>query len=268
MWWTLATRGVPFDALWQPPILLEAVLFEALYLIFLVGPGRRLFKNSQPVPLLKVLTFTLSMGCLFFAFGSPVDFLSDNYLFSVHMLQHVLETLFMTPLLMVGLPDWVWRGILRFRPLSALYRYRAAPILLAALFSAAYAVFHVPSVYDLTLVSENFHLFEHAIFFITALLLWWPLLDLIPEFPRDTAGWRLLNIFFAFNFGMPLNVFLIVTTNPWFPYYVHADKLIGISALGDQQLGGLVMMAGAVLAYGIAAVANGRGTDFSSAWYD
>ena len=41
------------------------------------------------------------------ALASPLDALSDDYLFTAHMVQHNLLTLIAPPLLLAGIPGWL-----------------------------------------------------------------------------------------------------------------------------------------------------------------
>jgi cytochrome c oxidase assembly factor CtaG len=73
--------------------------------------------------------FIAGIVVLLLALVSPLDALGDTYLFSAHMLQHILLILIVPPLLLLGVPKDLARGILR-RPLaSGMERVLSRPVL-------------------------------------------------------------------------------------------------------------------------------------------
>ena len=60
----------------------------------------------------QVVMFAGGVACLLLALVSPIDVLGDEYLFSAHMLQHLLLVLVVPPMLLLGLPGEVGtRGV-------------------------------------------------------------------------------------------------------------------------------------------------------------
>ena len=80
---------------------------------------------------------------------------------------------------------------------------------------------------------------EHACYFATGLLAWWPLLQDIPR--RMNSGVRALYAFAAFVFASPLGLLLALIPKPVYSYYEHAPRIWGLSPLGDQELAGATM---------------------------
>lgn len=259
--------GVSFAELWQPDVMIVSAVCQALFLFVISPVGRRLFRESAPVPIGKALLFLSGLWLLYLAFGTPIDWLSDNYLFSVHMVQHLLETLVMVPLLIAGCPDWLLRPLLRWRPTEAALRFLTHPVIALILFNVAFAIFHLPAVYSLTLTSESFHFFEHSVFFITAVGLWWPILSPLPELPRLQSGMRILYVVGAMDLSQPLNFAVVFTTNAWYGPYIDARRIFHLSPLADQQLGGVIMAVGFFLALLVVTVRSVWRYD-PSYWYD
>src|SRR5688500_9254040 len=52
--------------------------------------------------------------------GWPIHDLAESYLYSMHMVQHMLFTFLSAPLLLTGMPAWMWRALLGPRPIRAL----------------------------------------------------------------------------------------------------------------------------------------------------
>ena len=53
--------------------------------------------------------------------------------------------------------------------------------------NAAYIGWHIPRAYEFALASENWHNFEHACFFFTNLMFWWPIIQPWPSRPLQLA---------------------------------------------------------------------------------
>lgn len=252
---------------WSAGALISALLLECGYLLFVVGPYRQRLFQGAPVTLATATYFLLAMVAYALAFGSPLDYISDNYLFSAHMIQHMLEVSVMAPLVILGLPAWLVTWALRFKPLRwVVLTGTKAPVALIG-FSVVLGVFHFPVFYNITLTNETFHVFEHVMFFFWAMLLWWPVLSKNPEIPRLTPGQTLGYLFFAFDGGMPPSLLILFWNNPLYLPYGRAPRLFGLSLLSDQRLGAVIMLGFMVVSYGIAALAAFARYDMSS-WYE
>ena len=244
-------QSAAWSELWQPGIFVQSIALQALYLLFVVGPWRRVFPDAKRVHGKKMAIFFIGAWMFFFTFGSPLDYTSDHFLFSAHMLQHLMEILWMTPLLMVGVPDFVYRPLFAVKGLGHAMYALTKPIVAVIVFNVFFTAFHFPLLYDLTLKYEWFHFTEHLIFFITAFFLWWPILGIIPDTHALRSSKRMAYVFYNAMLSMPITVILIVATSPWYQGYVSAPRLIaGLSAIGDQQLGGVVMFISMVLTFG------------------
>ena len=146
--------------------------------------------------------------------------------FSLHMIQHELLMIAAPPLLILGRP---YAALAATLPPAAL-RIAAAPLRvppLAALLlhAAALWIWHVPRLFDAALESEAVHAAQHASFFFTALLFWWAV------FRRVRTGIAVLYILVTMIHAGALAALLTFAPAP----------LYSLTALGEQQLGGLIM---------------------------
>ncbi|HJS43846.1 MAG TPA: cytochrome c oxidase assembly protein, partial [Gemmatimonadales bacterium] len=131
-----------------------------------------------------VASFAAALLVLFLALNGPLHNLSDTYLFSAHMAQHLLLTLVFPPLLLYGTPGAVVRPLLRPRWVMALARVVTRPLVAAAVFTAPIVLWHVPAFYEAALRDHNLHIVQHLVFLTTAVIMWWPVLSPVPELPR------------------------------------------------------------------------------------
>src|SRR6202048_3769245 len=75
---------------------------------------------GQATSLAERIFFFSGLLLMFASLNGPLHDLSDDYLFSAHMVQHLLLTLAVPPLLLAGVPGWMLRPVLS--------RPRIAPI--------------------------------------------------------------------------------------------------------------------------------------------
>lgn len=212
----------------------------------------------------RALPFVAGLIALLVALVSPLDTLADTYLFSAHMVQHLLLTLVVPPLLLIGIPGQFARRVLRWPPAAILERTLARPLLAWGLAVAALWVWHLPAFYDAALRSEALHILEHLCFLATATLYWW--LVIAPARPGHEpalAPWAAgLYLFTGMAAGSLLGI--VITFAPpglYWPYQQPADPYDllatlrtswGLGPAADQQLGGALMWIIGGIPYSIA----------------
>ena len=155
----------------HPSVVIGLVLLGGLYV----------FWGGHKAPRRHVVSFGAALLVLFVSLNGPLHNLSDRYLFSAHMAQHLLLTLLFPPLLLYGTPAWVVRRILAPRWVTALARLVTRPVIAAAIFTAPIVLWHVPVFYDAALRHHNLHILQHLVFLATAVLMWWPVLSPVPS---------------------------------------------------------------------------------------
>jgi putative membrane protein len=189
-----------------------------------------------------VASFSAALLVLLGALNGPVHDLSDYYLFSVHMVQHLLLTLLFPPLLILGLPGWLVEPLLRPPPVRRVARVLTHPVIAAVVFTLTIAVWHVSQYYDLMMRNHEIHIVTHLMFMATATLLWWPVMSPVPDIlPRLGYGVGMLYLFLV---GIPMQIVAALITlsdRVLYPWYVAAPRTWGLTPQDDQQLGGLLM---------------------------
>jgi putative membrane protein len=189
-----------------------------------------------------VACFFGSLLLLLGALNGPVHDLSDYYLFSVHMAQHLALTLMFPPLLLLGLPGWLVEPLVRPAAIRRVARVLTQPVAAAIIFTATIAVWHLAPYYDLMMRDHNVHIATHLMFMAAATLMWWPVMSPVPEvLPRLGHGLAMLYLFLV---GIPMQIVAALITlsgGVLYPWYAVAPRMWGLSPLDDQQLGGLLM---------------------------
>lgn len=187
---------------------------------------------------------------------SPIDTGGDEYLFSLHMVQHLLLMMVAPPLCILGL---VGSGHARPQTAQAwrsLWRVLVQPWAATLIFTAVLLVWHVPALYDATLTTEWIHVMEHLSFIAVGVLFWWPIVD-----PQRVSGRPPVSPFVKIAIlvasGVPatvLGLLFTVASRPFYDFYARAPRLWGISAIADQQIAGVIMLGAGNLIYFLAVV--------------
>ncbi len=225
---------------WRPQYWVPVVAVVALYLAC-NGPWRARFKDAAPVSGRQLTLFLLGAGTILFALLSPLDEIGDEYLFSAHMIQHLLLTLIAAPLMLMGTPAWLLRAPLRYPPVRAVARVLTHPIVAFATFNLVFMLWHLPGWYEAALQSEAVHFVEHASFFGTALLNWWPVLSPLAELPGLPPAGKILYLFLESIPSTVLGALITFSPDVLYPTYAAAPQLPGYTAIADQQMAGLIM---------------------------
>jgi putative membrane protein len=224
---------------WEPSVLLGLLLLTGLY-FYAVGPPRERYQWGPPLSRKQAGLFVLSQAVLIVALLSPVDAIGDRYLFSVHMVQHLLLAAVWPPFFLSSVPRWLADVVLRRPGLSAFRQFFTYPAVAIALFNLDVYLWHVPILYNMTLSNASVHILEHLTFMAFGVLNWWPVLSPIPE-QRLAYPLQVLYLFADGMFMMVLGILFTFAPSAFYSAYVTAPRLWGISAGSDQQIGGLIM---------------------------
>jgi putative membrane protein len=232
----------PFVPDWglHPSVLIGTGLLGALY-FWGIGPLRRRNGWGPPAPAWRIVCFVGALLVLLGSLNGPIHDLSDYYLFSMHMVQHLLLTLVFPPLLLAGTPGWLLSPLLRHTNVRRVARLVTHPIVAATLFTITLAAWHTVPAYDLMMRDHDVHIFTHLLFMVTAVLMWWPVMSPVPELPPLGLGLRMLYLFLV---GIPMQLVAAIITfadSVLYEWYAAAPRTWGLSPLDDQKLGGLLM---------------------------
>jgi putative membrane protein len=234
------------DWTWPPIVVCCLLLSGALYGI---GLAKMFSHGADPrMHIRSMICFAIGWFSLVLALDSPIHELGEQ-LFWVHMTQHEILMLVSAPLLVLSMPLipflWALPDSLRLKVAAAgKNRFvRSSWKLISGPFSAwlisalALWVWHAPALFDRTLHNEWIHAAQHSTFFLSGLLFWWPLV-------RQTVlgyGEALIYVFTTAVHTSILGALLTFAPHAWYGSYVVTSPLWNLSALEDQQLGGLIM---------------------------
>lgn len=223
-----------------PSFMVGWLLFAAVYFLC-IGPLRHRFPGSVPATRQQVASFSAALLAMVLSLQGPLHELSDYYLFSAHMVQHLVLILVMPPLLLGGIPGWLIRPAVKRRPVYAVARFLTLPLIAFGLNNAIFLAWHFPGPYDLMMRNHNVHIGMHLTIMVTGVIMWWPVMSPLRELPRIAAPLQMIYLFLA---GVPMMISAALITfsgTALYTWYVEAPRLFAISPLDDQRLGGVIM---------------------------
>ncbi len=222
-------------------VLTGILAFCALYFLA-VGPWRRKYGwSAAPVETWRAACFVLGQLVLFGSLNGPIHHLSDYFLFSAHMVQHLLLNLVWAPLTVVALPPWLIEAALQVPWVRKVATVLSSLRVKFLLYNGALYFWHIPFMYDGALAYHPVHIVEHLSFMATSVIAWFGLLCASPSLPRPAPIYQLLYLF-AMTVPMKLlGAIITLADGVIYRGYDAAPRMWGITPMVDQGYGGLLM---------------------------
>ncbi|OGU10105.1 MAG: hypothetical protein A2W29_05985 [Gemmatimonadetes bacterium RBG_16_66_8] len=246
----MSVQSAPFS--WtdwdlHPSTVIGVLVIAGAYAWF-VGPVRRRL-GVPPVAGRKVVALGASLLVILGALNGPLHHLSDEYLFTAHMVQHLLITLLVPPLFIMGLPGWLVDTVVKPGVGYSVARFLMRPLIAFAVPNTVLALWHFPGPYGAAMVNHDVHIVMHLTMMLTAGMLWWPVLSPTERLPRLSRPMQML---YLFALGLPMSLIgamITLADHPLYEFYVSAPRLFGLSPLEDQRIGGLAMWVPGMLVF-------------------
>jgi putative membrane protein len=222
-----------FDPLQLAPLVLVALIYGRRV--------RRLRRRGVAVPAWRPALFGTGVLLLILALASPIETIGQDELFTFHMVQHVLIGDLAPLALLAGLTGPILRPVLAL-PVVERLRVLVHPFVALPLWALNLAVWHLPVAYQGALHHESLHALEHLCFFTAGVLMWAPVLEILPGPSWFGSGAKMAYVAVVRLYETAVaNVFLWAG-DVIYPYYERGEELWGISPEGDQALAGGVML--------------------------
>ena len=223
------------------------VILGSVVAAYLIAGKRHAERTGQPVSPHARRLFLGGMLALWVGADWPIHDWAEHYLYSMHMVQHMLFTLIAAPLLVAGIPAWLWRDLLRNRRVRRLWRFVTRPLVAIVIFYTMLLFSHWPAVVTFSTHSEPGHFALHCALVLSAMIMWWPVVSPLPEMPPITPPAQMLYLFFVSLAPTVPAAFLTFGRVPLYPVYATFPRIWGISALTDEMIAGLTMKIGGTL---------------------
>jgi putative membrane protein len=217
-----------------------AIVVAALVFVYAWGARRLGGKLARE----RKILFGWAMGALLVALG-PMDVIGvGQRLFFVHMMEHFMLTMVVPPLLILGTPDWMLRPWVLSRPLRPFFNLLNKPLVAFLLFTALFVGGHDPLFLDAACHNGLVRIALHLMFIVAGLVMWWPIMSPLPEFPRLAYPYQ---IFYVFLLLIPMTAVAAPITLAHavlYTWYAHGPHPLGLTPMEDQVAGGLFMWIG------------------------
>lgn len=221
-------------------LLVGAIVALGGYAVRVIGP--QVVPAGEPVVTGRQKTaFLAAVALLWLVSDWPMHDIAEQYLYSVHMVQHVLLTLVVAPLFLLATPEWLARLVILDDGVAArVLRTMSRPVVAGVVYSALAALTHWALVVNASVENGLLHYGLHLLLFASALLMWTPVAGPLPEL-RMTLPGQMLYLFLMSIIPTVPSGWLTFAEGVVYSAYDDPERLWGISAVEDQQVAGLIM---------------------------
>ncbi|MFC5774116.1 cytochrome c oxidase assembly factor CtaG [Ectobacillus antri] len=261
-----------FEALWSPVFFIFIAAITVVYFL-IIGRYNSWFPNAEKVSKRQQIYFVSGMILLYTVKGGPLDLLG-HISFSAHMTEMAILFIAVPPLLILGIPQWLLAYALNYQPVRATVNIFAKPLIALFVFNGLFSLYHLPFVFDVVKQSQLLHPITLAILFFMAIMMWWPVLNPLPQMQTLSEIQKIGYIFANGMLLTPACALIIFASKPLFLTYtdpqawlkamelcVPAGTLSSLQLSGpeflnwlppleDQRTGGIVMKIVQELVYG------------------
>ena len=226
----------------EPTLLVSLLFFGWIYALF-TGPLRNKIAADTVWPKRRVLLFLTGLLATYLTVGSPLDQLGEDFLFSAHMVQHILLIYLLPCLFYFGFPYWLLDALLNSDRNIKVIKILVNPVFAGFAFTITFTLWHLPALYVAALKSKAIHIFEHCTLFGTAILMWWSIISPSKAIPPHSYPVRMLYIFLLMVGQLPVFGYLTFSGEVLYSTYAFAPRLafFNLTPLEDQIYGGVIM---------------------------
>src|SRR5690625_1526155 len=233
------------------PVLIGMLVTTGVIFALMGWVLRDRIEGSKPLTRFQIYMFYGALVISFLTEASPLHDIAERYLFSAHMIQHLLLSYIVAPMILAGTPGWMMRVMLKPKPIAAVFRVVTIPLVAFFLFSIGMQIWHLPWIYEAALRDPFTHHAQHVVFLVLSLIAWWPIMSPLKEFPRMGRPGQLLYLM-ALPIGQYVaSALLTFTQVSIYEMYAQAPRLYGLSVQDDQVIGGIIMKLGSFFTFGI-----------------
>lgn len=195
----------------------------------------------EPITRNQKRWFLVGFSSIWLASDWPVHDIAENYLYSVHMLQHMVLSMLIPAAFVLATPRWLLELVID--PQGRLWRwFRTAsrPLVAGIAFNALTMWLHWSRVVQISADSGPVHFGFHLMIFASGLLMWMPVFGPITEWRLGPLG----QCIYLFSMSLVPTIpggWLVFATGVVYAHYDIPERLWGIDPLADQQAAGAIM---------------------------
>lgn len=238
--------------------LVVGILALGFYVFRVVQP-KAVAVGYEPIGVTQQFWFGLAVLSLWAMSDWPVHDVADEYLYVVHMVQHLFISMLIPAMFLLSMPRWLF-GLLLPEGSRAyeLLRRGSKPLVAGLIFNALTVALHWPQVVQLSFESGPVHFSFHLVVFLAGLLMWMPIIGPVQEWRLHPVGQCIFLFMMSIVPTVPSG-WLIFAEESVYRHYDTVDRLWGVSVLTDQQAAGAVMkLVGGFFLWGVIVVIFAR----------
>ena len=223
-------------------ILIVFLVSSYIYVVRVLGP-RAVTAGEPIVTRRQLVCFISGILIMFLSTDWPMHDIAEEYLYSVHMFQHMSLTYFMPPLVVLATPEWFVRVLVGNGRAYRALRFLTFPVRAGLLFNLGIVISHIPGVVNASVSNGPLHYFVHMLLVLTSILMWMPVCGPLKEFqmaPMPKMIYLFLNSVVA---TIPAG-WLTFAEGVVYKHYNIPTRVWGVSVSNDQQIAGAIMKLG------------------------
>ena len=222
-------------------VLMVALIVGYVYAVRVIGP--KVAPVGQIVTRRQVATFSFMIALMWLSTDWPMHDIAEEYLYSVHMVQHMSLTMFVPPLALMATPEWLFRLLVGEGRTLRVLRTACRPVVAGVVYNVGVMVSHIPAVVNVSASNGPVHYLVHVLLVITAFLMWSPLVSPARDWRISDGGKMLFLFSMSFLPTIPAG-WLTFAENPVYRHYDTPVRVWGVNVLSDQQAAGAIMKLG------------------------
>ncbi len=187
--------------------------------------------------------FFAGVAVMWLASDWPMHDVGEHYLYLVHMIQHLLLTFVMPPLILLGTPEWLARLVIGERKASVWIKRFCRPVVAGVAYNAMILLIHWPTVVNHSVKIAALHFAIHTVLVLTATAWWMSICGPIPEW-RISLPAQMVYLFLMSVVPTVPGAWLTFAERPLYKVYDIPQRMFNISVTQDQQAAGLIMKLG------------------------
>lgn len=222
-------------------LLVVFVLSAYIYAVRVIGP--HMVQSGQVTTRRQRTAFVAAILILWLGSDWPVHDLAEEYLYSVHMFQHMALSYLMPPLVLIAIPNWLYEVVFGNGRARRVVSWLAKPVIAGVAFNLIVMVTHIPDVVDRSVSNAPMHYSLHMLLVITALLVWMPICGPDQKLHLQSGG-KMIYLFAMSVVPTVPAAWLTFAEGAVYKHYDIPVRVWGLSVTNDQQIAGAIMKTG------------------------
>jgi putative membrane protein len=223
-------------------VLVAFLVASYVYAVRVIGP-RVASKGEEIVTRKQIVAFGSAIGLLWLSSDWPMHDISEEYLYSVHMFQHMVLSYFVPPLVLLATPRWLFDVVVGHGKARGVVRFFSRAVIAGVVFNLMVMITHIPALVNQSVSNGPLHYSLHILVVMASLLMWVPVL--CPDRSwQISSGGKMIYLFLMSVVPTVPAAWLTFAEGVVYSHYDIPIRVWGLSVTTDQQLAGAVMKTG------------------------